>query len=60
MAWATCCGDGAPLTLRAIQSAGLVYVPLADEGTSTSMWLVHLREGGTLPCANFLGIMHCA
>jgi DNA-binding transcriptional LysR family regulator len=47
-------------SLRAIQSAGLVYVPLADEGTSTSMWLVHLREGGTLPCANFLGIMQGA
>jgi DNA-binding transcriptional LysR family regulator len=41
-------------SLCALQSAKLVYRPLADAGAITTLWMLHLREGATLPCLNFL------
>ena len=47
-------------SLRAIQSAGLIYQPILDEGAVSSMWLVRRRDGVTAPCANFLSLMDIA
>jgi DNA-binding transcriptional LysR family regulator len=44
-------------SLCALQSSGLVYLPLLDAGARTAMWLVHRNEGATLPCKNFLAII---
>jgi len=44
-------------SLCALQSAKLVYRPLADPESITSIWLVHLSEGASLPCRNFLEII---
>jgi len=44
-------------SLCALQSSGLVYLPLLDAGAHTAMWLVHRRKGATLPCENFLEII---
>jgi DNA-binding transcriptional LysR family regulator len=44
-------------SMCALQSAKLVYRPLADAESTTAIWLVHLREGAGLPCRNFLEII---
>jgi DNA-binding transcriptional LysR family regulator len=44
-------------SLCALQSAKLVYRPLGDPHSITSIWLIHLSEGASLPCRNFLGIV---
>jgi DNA-binding transcriptional LysR family regulator len=44
-------------SLCALQSAKLVYRPLTDPESITSIWLIHLRAGASLPCRNFLDIV---
>ncbi|MGN7998974.1 LysR substrate-binding domain-containing protein [Sphingomonas sp. 22176] len=44
-------------SLCALQSARLVYRPLGDPESITSIWLTHLSEGTSLPCRNFLNIV---
>ena len=44
-------------SMCALQSAKLVYRPLADAESTTALWLIHLREGASLPCRNFLDIV---
>jgi DNA-binding transcriptional LysR family regulator len=44
-------------SMCALQSAKLVYRPLADPESTTAIWLIHLREGASLPCRNFLEII---
>ncbi len=44
-------------SMCALQSAKLVYRPLADPESTTAIWLAHLREGTSLPCRNFLKII---
>lgn len=43
-------------SLCALQSAKLVYRPLADPECVTSIWLIHLADA-SLPCRNFLDIV---
>lgn len=44
-------------SLCALQSAKLVYRPLADPESITAMWLLHMRDGASLPCRNFVEIV---
>jgi DNA-binding transcriptional LysR family regulator len=44
-------------SLCALQSARLVYRPLGDPESITSIWLTHLSEGASLPCRHFLDIV---
>jgi DNA-binding transcriptional LysR family regulator len=44
-------------SLCALQPAKLVYRPLSDPGSVTTMWLMHLRESQSPFCRNFLDII---
>ncbi|MET0307618.1 MAG: LysR substrate-binding domain-containing protein [Sphingomonas sp.] len=44
-------------SMCALQSAKLVYRPLSDPESVTAIWLIHLREGISLTCRNFLEII---
>ncbi|MGI4731509.1 MAG: LysR substrate-binding domain-containing protein [Janthinobacterium lividum] len=44
-------------SLRAMQSAGLVYRPVVDAGAVSSMWMVRRRDDDQPTCANFLALM---
>lgn len=44
-------------SLCALQSARLVYRPLVDPESITSIWLIHLIDDASLPCRNFLDIV---
>lgn len=43
-------------SLASLQSAGLVYTPLLDDGATTAMWLVH-ADKPSLSGEHFLGIV---
>lgn len=45
-------------SLCALQSPGLAYCPLADAAAETGIWLVHRRNGASLPCERFLSLIH--
>ena len=47
-------------SLRSLQPAKLVYLPLTDPEATTSLWLIHLRDGTTLPCRHFLDVLNMA
>jgi len=44
-------------SLCSLQSAKLAYRVLADEVATTVLWMVHLREGMTLPARHFVEIV---
>lgn len=44
-------------SLCALQSSGLVYLPLRDEVAHTALWLLHSHERITLPCRHFLAMI---
>lgn len=44
-------------SMCALQSAKLIYHPLAGPESTTAMWLIHLRDETSLPCRNFLEIL---
>jgi DNA-binding transcriptional LysR family regulator len=44
-------------SLRALQSANLVYRPLLDPGARAAMWVVRRRDLSSLPCRNFLAMV---
>jgi DNA-binding transcriptional LysR family regulator len=44
-------------SLRALQSANLVYREVIEESAVTTMWLLHRKESTTLACRNFIAMV---